>query len=44
MACREKGFQDLDKYRDTMRKQKERYRNRNGACAYGKRPYSMEED
>ncbi len=44
MSCRKELYADLDKYRETRRKQKQRYRDRNGGNIYEPRRWSTDED
>ena len=44
MMNRKKDYKDLDKYKDTKRKQQNRWRQRSGCYMYDKRNFTEEED
>ena len=44
MSCRKKEYADIEKYRNTMKKQKTRYRERTGAFKYAPRLWTIEEN
>ena len=44
MACRRKLYRDMERYRNTRKLQKQRYRERTGSGKYPKRPWTYWED
>lgn len=44
MSCRKKEYADIEKYKNTIRKQKTRYRERTGAFKFVPRLWTIEED
>lgn len=44
MACRRKDYRDMERYRNTRKLQKRRYRERTGSGVYPRRPWAYWED
>jgi len=44
MSCRRKDYKNLDKYRETRKKQKQRYRDRTGSSLYIPKKWEEWED